>query len=850
MNLFLPNRLLAMLHRLQMHIRALPDLEYQQSVVRLAIGLFFIAYFSRDFVDLAPDVRNTTLLISAVFTTVVAMHLLFVLFRANVSHPRRMAGMILDFSTCSYLLVLTGESGSPLLVVYLWGTLGYGIRYGANYLLGAGGMALTGFAAVLYFSPYWSSHIYLSSAFLLAIFGIPLYTFSLLKQLHGAVSKEKLANQEKSAFLANMSHELRTPLNGVIGVADLLMESRLNKEQSEYAGIIRSSAETLLELIEKVLDISRIEAGRISTETENFDLHRLINSTVLMLENQANKKGLVLASHIAPQTPYLLHGDVRHLRQILINLIGNALKFTEYGRVDIYVRPLGQANSPRIRIEIVDTGIGIPEKVQEQIFERFTQADTSITRRYGGTGLGTTIARQLVEMMGGQMGLSSREGEGTTFWLEIPFALQTQKTLNPHPEQFDKPMRVGILASPELADRMQQIIKNWGAEAVVVNSTTKLAAVLTGYVSGDTPFGAVIVEHACLPGDPVEFLNLLRDDRSLSSLPVILIESSDLADSIGKAHSEMQFVQNGFASVLYPPVNPTLLFNAIHEAVSRELPQNVTSLADRFKTRTGQQRPHILVAEDNPVNQRVIRGLLTHAGFEVVLAQDGEEALSMLESGQHFDLAIIDMHMPELSGPEVIQRWRFLESGHLPIIILTADAREDAQQASRDAGADAFLTKPISSHALIDMIAKLIDENLPSLTHTTRFSASVSDNVDVIDESVLENLAMMGGGQSFVQELIESFNLESKRSIREIERALHAEDFGMWHDQLHILKGGASDVGAYKLAQVCVDAERIKPYEITAGLARDKLGKVKSALEQAQTSLETYQATKLRTELA
>lgn len=842
-----------MLYGLKKHIRALPDLEHQQSAVRLAIGLFFIAYFSRDFVNLAPDIRYITLLISAVYTVVVAMHLLFVLFRATVSHPRRMAGMILDFSTCSYLLVLTGESGSPLLVVYLWGTLGYGIRYGANYLLGAGSMALTGFAAVLYFSPYWSSHIYLSSAFLLAIFGIPLYTFSLLKQLHGAVSKEKNANLEKSAFLANMSHELRTPLNGVIGVADLLAETRLNKEQSEYAGIIRSSAETLLELIEKVLDISRIEAGRISTETENFDLHRLINSTVLMLKNQANKKGLVLASHIAPQTPYLLHGDVRHLRQILINLIGNALKFTEYGRVDIYVRPLGQANFPRIRIEIVDTGIGIPEKVQEQIFERFTQADTSITRRYGGTGLGTTIARQLVEMMGGQLGLSSREGEGTTFWLEIPFTLQTLKTLNPHPEQseqFDKPMRVGILARPELADRMQQIIKNWGAEAVVVNTTAKLAAVLTSYIARATPFGAVIIEHACLPGDPVEFLNLLRNDRSLSSLPAILIESSGLPDSIGKAHSEMQFVQNGFASVLYPPINPTLLFNAIHEAVSRELPQNVTSLADRFKARTGQQRLHILVAEDNPINQRVIRGLLTHAGFDVVLAQDGEEALSMLESGQHFDLAIIDMHMPELSGPEVIQRWRFLESGHLPIIILTADAREDAQQASRDAGADAFLTKPISSHALIDMIAKLIDENLPSLTHTNRLSASVSDKVDIIDESVLENLAMMGGGQSFVQELIESFNLESKRSIREIERALHTEDFGMWHDQLHILKGGASDVGAYKLAQVCADAERIKPYEITAGLARDKLGKVKSALEQAQTSLELYQATKLRTELA
>ena len=846
MKLLIPHPLLAMLQRLRKHIRAQPDLEFQQSSVRIAIGLFFILYFSRDFLNLTPEIRHTTLLISTVYTVIVAIHLTVALFYSNISHARRIAGMIFDFSTCSYLLVLTGEYGSPLLVVYLWGTLGYGIRYGANYLLGAGTLALMGFTAVLNFSSYWSEHTYLSSAFLLAILGIPLYTFSLLKQLHGAVLREKNANLEKSAFLANMSHELRTPLNGVIGVSDLLAETRLNKEQSEYAGIIRSSAETLLELIEKVLDISKIEAGRITTESENFDLHRLVNGTVLMLENQAHKKGLVLASHIAPQTPYLLNGDVRHLRQVLINLIGNAIKFTDYGRVDIYVRPLSLSNPQRIRIEIVDTGIGIPENVQEHIFERFTQADTSVTRRFGGTGLGTTIARQLVEMMGGQMGLSSREGEGTTFWMEIPFALQILKALPDQPEQFDKPMRVGILAHMQLADRLQHIIKGWGAQPVVVNTTTKLAAQLTGYVDGATPFGAVVVERASLPGDPIEFLNLLRDDHTLSALPVILIESSDAPNGALEARSEMHFVQNGFASVLHAPINPTLLFNAIHEAISHELPQNVTSLAERFQSQAGLKRLHILVAEDNPVNQRVIRGLLTHAGCEVVLAQDGEEALCMLESGEEFDLAIIDMHMPELSGPEVIQRWRFMETGHLPIIILTADAREDAEQASRDAGADAFLTKPISSHALIDMIAKLVDKDLPSSTNKPAAIA----NGGVLDETVLENLAMMGGGQPFVRELIDSFNEDSKRSIREIERALRTEDFGMWHDQLHMLKGGASDVGAHELARLCAEAERIKPYEITATLAKDKLLIVKSALEQAQTSLEKYQAVKLRTELA
>ena len=848
MKLLIPTTVTAIWNRLQSRIRARPDSEFNQSLIRLIIGIIFIIFFSNENTPLPEASRSPVLLTLAFFFFVATCLTIVTIIDLKASPLRRSFSMVLDYAVVSSLAISAGEASAPLLVVYLWATLGYGFRYGPKYLIAAAMMAVGGFSMALLISPYWQQHPLVGTAFMLSLIAVPLYTSSLLKQLHGAVDREKRANRSKSNFLANMSHELRTPLNGVIGISDLLNETSLNKQQKEYAEIIRQSANTLLELIEKVLDISRIESGRLTSEIEDFDLHILINSTVQMLENQASKKGLVLGAHIAPQTHFLLSGDARHLRQVLVNLIGNAIKFTDYGRVDIYVRPVGQANPQRLRIEVVDTGIGVPVSVQEQIFERFSQADTSITRRFGGTGLGTTIAKQLVEMMGGQIGVNSREGEGSTFWLEIPFALQTLKEFSPHPERFDKTMRVGILASPELAGRMQEIIGNWGAETVVVHTTTQLAAQLSRYVSGGFLFGAVVVERTCLPGDPVEFLNLLRDDRTLATLPVVLIESTEGAGATyTEARSEMHFIQNGFASILHVPVNPTLLFNAIHEATSRELPQNVVSLAQRFQTQVGQQRFQILVAEDNPVNQRVIRGLLSHAGFDVVLAQDGDEALAILESGQHFDLAIIDMHMPELSGPEVIQRWRFMETGHLPIIMLTADAREDAERAACDAGADAFLTKPISSHGLIDMIAQLIDKNVRPLS--PEFISPKSDD-DVLDESILENLALMGGGQPFVSELIESFNEDSKRSINEIEHALHTQDYSMWHDQLHMLKGGASDVGAHELARLCAEAERIKPYEMTASLARDKLQIVKSALERAQTSLTKYQAVKLRTELA
>ena len=231
--------------------------------------------------------------------------------------------------------------------------------------------------------------------------------------------------------------------------------------------------------------------------------------------------------------------------------------------------------------------------------------------------------------------------------------------------------------------------------------------------SGETPVGAVVVERSALPGDPVAFLHLLRDDTRLATLPVILIESDA---SIALPRDDTLMMHEGYASVLRTPVNTTLLFNAIHAVVSHDMPPNVVSLANRFQAQSGQNaRLRILVAEDNPVNQRVIRGLLEHAGHEAYLAHDGEEALAMLESAeQTYHLAIIDMHMPQLSGPEVVQRWRFMENGHLPIIMLTADARAEAQAACEEAGADSFLTKPVSSRDLMDAIARLVARQAPS----------------------------------------------------------------------------------------------------------------------------------------
>lgn len=815
-------------------IESRPDTEFQQALIRVVIGIALFVYFSSDLFSHSSQMANATNLIASIFLLASLGILTSTLAHPTTSTPRRISGAILDFSGATTVMLIGNETSAPIIVVYLWVILGNGFRYGVMYLYISTLLAVIGFSLVLSLNSYWKDHLTLGISFLLCILVIPPYVASLLRQLYSAIARAQQASKAKSEFLANMSHELRTPLNGVIGVADLLTETPLDREQQELAQVIRASADTLLGLIDNVLDFSRIEAGRLILAEDPFDLHLLVNRTVQMLAPVARKKGLALAAHITPQTPFRLIGDAPHLRQVLINLIGNAIKFTEAGRVDLFVRPVGLGQPPRLHFEVVDTGIGIAGAAQESIFQSFTQADTSITRRYGGTGLGTTIAKQLVELMGGRIGLRSEEGVGSVFWFEVPFQMQTASQADP---EADLPMkgRVGLLATADLRPRLDEMVRSWGLEVQPLATDEVARAALLNAAASNRSLAALVITQDCLSSDPLVFIESLDLASREAHLPVILIVPD--AGTGQPTHSDTRLTHAGYAAVLDVPVNPSLLFNAIHAVMSTSLPGNVVSIAEHFQNRAGSLRLRILVADDNPVNLRVTRGIMEHAGHEVLGATDGEQALAMLEAEDGgIDLAIVDMQMPGLSGPDVVRHWRLMEHSRLPIVIVSADAREESARTCREAGADAYLTKPINGLDLIDTVARLVMAE----TIEARPIVARPRPITQLDEDTLDDLASLGGGVEFVAGLIREFTQDSLRALGAIEQAAKNRDYPAWKDQFHTLKGGASDVGALELAQRCAEAERIQLYELGTAVSREALDRAREALKSAGLALEEY----------
>jgi len=646
----------------------------------------------------------------------------------------------------------------------------------------------------------------------------PLFLFSFIRDistrkryemdLRQAKEAAESASRAKSEFLATMSHEIRTPMSGVIGTTELLQQTLLNAKQKHYVEMIRSSGEALLTLINDILDFSKIEANKLNLEQIEFDLSALLEEVINLFAVSAQRKGLELIYQISSFPPVKLIGDPSRLRQVLNNLLGNAVKFTQRGEIILHVSIVEELSQRfTLHFEVIDTGIGVNKEEGTRLFKPFLQADSSTTRRYGGTGLGLAISRRLVQIMGGEIGLISQVGQGSTFWFNLPFAKSTTSiaTLDESIHKLHGLKLLLVINHTAYHILFMALAQKWEMTTHIVTTITEGLQLLQ-QMNGT--YDIVIIEHDWPQLDGLNFMRTIQFDPQYAYLPLVLFTIVD--KMVEQERESIKYLLN-------KPLLPSNLLRCLLHILGEDKVESVTLPPLSSSSPTHFNNKQILIAEDNKVNQEVIKVMLHNLGCQVTVVEDGQQVLQTL-SQRHYDLIFMDCHMPHLDGFETsiqIRQQEQLQAGdsHIPIIALTANALQGDRERCIAMGMDDYLSKPVKSEDLQKMLGRYFGapylnqpiENNKKLLDTPELT-TMPETHEVLSATKLEQMRKDMKGRSITW-LIDLFIKELPNYINELNTAIQTKEGENLYLAAHKFKGSCSNLGAMSMVELCKQLE-------------------------------------------